>query len=318
MAVKIRLARRGRKKLAMYDVVVADARAPRDGRFIEKLGTYNPNTDPATIKIDDDKAFHWVMTGAQPTDTVKAMLSYRGVMLKKHLQIGVNKGAITQAAADKKYEAWKAEKEGKITAKVDGLTQKKVADKKARHDAETKVKEARAEAIAKKNLVIEEEAAAAEAPVEEATETTEEVAAEAPATEEKVEEVKEEAPVAEEKTEAPAAEVKKEEKKEEADDLKKVEGIGPKIAELLVAKEITTFAVLATTDAAAIKEILEAGGSSFASHDPTTWPEQAKMAAAGEWDKLKVWQDELQGGKEADAPKAEKAEKAEDKGGEEE
>ena len=324
MAVKIRLARRGRKKLAMYDVVVADARAPRDGRFIEKLGTYNPNTDPATINIKDDRAFHWVMTGAQPTDTVKAMLSYRGVMLKKHLQIGVNKGAITQEAADKKYEAWKAEKEGKITSKVDGLTKKKDADKKARFDAETKVKEARAEAIAKKNLVIEEEAAAAEAPSEEATETTEEVAAEAPATEEKVEEtpvveeVKEEAPVAEEKTEAPAAEVKKEEKKEEADDLKKVEGIGPKIAELLVAKEITTFAILAATDAAAIKEILEAGGSSFASHDPTTWPEQAKMAAAGEWDKLKVWQDELQGGKEADAPKAEKAKKAEDKGGEEE
>ncbi len=324
MAVKIRLTRRGRKKLALYDVVVADARAPRDGRFIEKLGTYNPNTDPATININDDRAFHWVMTGAQPTDTVKAMLSYRGVMLKKHLQIGVNKGAITQDAADKKYEAWKAEKEGKITAKVDGLTQKKDADKKARFEAETKVKEARAEAIVKKNLVIEEEAAAAEAPSEEATETTEEVAAEAPATEEKVEEtpvveeVKEEAPVAEEKKEEPAAEAKKEEKKEEADDLKKVEGIGPKIAELLIAKEITTFAILAATDTAAIKEILEAGGSSFASHDPTTWPEQAKMAAAGEWDKLKVWQDELQGGKEADAPKAEKAEKAEDKGGEEE
>ncbi len=322
MAVKIRLTRRGRKKLAMYDVVVADARAPRDGRFIEKLGTYNPNTDPATININDDRAFHWVMTGAQPTDTVKAMLSYRGVMLKKHLQIGVNKGAITQAAADKKYEAWKAEKEGKITAKVDGLTQKKVADKKARLDAETKIKEARAEAIAKKNLVIEKEAAAEEAPSEEA-ETTEEVAAEAPATEEKVaetpvEEVKEEAPVAEAKTEAPADEVKKEEKKEEADDLKKVEGIGPKIADLLIAKEITTFAILAATETAAIKKILEAGGSSFASHDPTTWPEQAKMAAAGEWDKLKVWQDELQGGKEADAPKAKKAEKTENKGGEEE
>ncbi len=323
MAVKIRLTRRGRKKLAMYDVVVADARAPRDGRFIEKLGTYNPNTDPATINIKDDRAFHWVMTGAQPTDTVKAMLSYRGVMLKKHLQIGVNKGAITQEAADKKYEAWKAEKEGKITSKVDGLTRKKDADKKARLEAETKVKEARAEAIAKKNLVIEEEAAAAESPSEEATETTEEVAvAEAPATEEKaketpaVEEVKEEAPVAEEKTEEPAAEVKEE--KKEADDLKKVEGIGPKIAELLIAKEITTFAILAATDAAAIKEILEAGGSSFASHDPTTWPEQAKMAAAGDWDKLKVWQDELQGGKEADAPKTEKAAKAEDKGGEEE
>jgi len=96
MAVKIRLARRGRTKLAMYDVVVADARAPRDGRFIEKIGTYNPLTNPASIDLKDDRAFHWLMNGAQPTDTVKAMLSYRGVMLKKHLQIGVVKGAITQ------------------------------------------------------------------------------------------------------------------------------------------------------------------------------------------------------------------------------
>ena len=111
MAVKIRLARRGRKALALYDVVVADARAPRDGRFIEKLGTYNPNTDPATITINEDRAFKWVMDGAQPTDTVRAMLSYRGIMLKKHLQIGVNKGAITQEDADKKFDAW-FEREG--------------------------------------------------------------------------------------------------------------------------------------------------------------------------------------------------------------
>ena len=96
MAVKIRLKRRGRKKLAMFDVVVADARAPRDGRFIEKIGTYNPTTDPATIDIKEDRALAWVMDGAIPTDTVRAMLSYKGVMYKKHLQVGVIKGALSQ------------------------------------------------------------------------------------------------------------------------------------------------------------------------------------------------------------------------------
>jgi len=103
--VKIRLARRGRKKLAMFDLVVANATAPRDGRFIEKLGTYNPNTIPATIVLQDDKALTWLMNGAQPTDTVRAILSYRGILYKKHLQIGVNKGALTQEDADAKFEA---------------------------------------------------------------------------------------------------------------------------------------------------------------------------------------------------------------------
>src|SRR6187401_1426130 len=125
--VKIRLARRGRKKLAMYDVVVSDARAPRDGRFIEKLGTYNPLTVPATININDERAFHWVMQGAQPTDTVKAMLSYRGLLLRKHLQIGVNKGALTQEVADSKLVDWVKSKEAAIEAKRDKLTQSKQA-----------------------------------------------------------------------------------------------------------------------------------------------------------------------------------------------
>ena len=120
MSVKIRLARRGRKKQAIYDVVVADARAPRDGRFIEKLGVYNPNTDPATIDINEESAFNWVMDGAQPTDTARGILSYKGIMLKKHLQVGVNKGAITQEEADKRFAAWIADKEGKIQGKVDG------------------------------------------------------------------------------------------------------------------------------------------------------------------------------------------------------
>jgi small subunit ribosomal protein S16 len=159
MAVKIRLARRGRKKLAMYDVVVADARAPRDGRFIEKIGTYNPLTVPATIELNDEKAFTWLMNGAQPTDTIKAVLSHRGVMLRKHLQIGVVKGAITQEQADGKLAEWLKSKEAKISAKSDTLAKSKADEARARREAETKVKEARAEAIRKKAQV------AAEAPV---------------------------------------------------------------------------------------------------------------------------------------------------------
>ena len=151
MAVKIRLARRGRKKMAMYDVVVADARSPRDGKFIEKIGTYNPNVNPASIDINDEKAFQWVMDGAQPTDTVRAMLSYRGVMMKKHLQIGVNKGAITQEQADAKFDEWMKGKEAQIQGKVDSLNKAKDTDANARKAAETKVKEARAEALQKKN-----------------------------------------------------------------------------------------------------------------------------------------------------------------------
>ncbi|MEZ4946516.1 MAG: 30S ribosomal protein S16 [Cyclobacteriaceae bacterium] len=181
MAVKIRLARRGRAKLAMYDVVVADARAPRDGRFIEKIGTYNPLTNPASIVLKDDRAFHWLMNGAQPTDTVKAMLSYRGVMLKKHLQIGVVKGAITQEQADAKWEEWMKEKENKIQGKKDNLAKSKQDQAKARKDAETKVKEARAEALKKKNEVKEVEAAPAEeAPADEAVAEPAAEATEAP------------------------------------------------------------------------------------------------------------------------------------------
>lgn len=150
MAVKIRLARRGRTKLALFDVVVADARAPRDGRFIEKLGTYNPLTNPATISLSDDRAFYWLMNGAQPSDTVKAMLSYRGVMLKKHLQIGVVKGALTQEQADLKHAEWLKSKENKIQSKKDTLAKSKQDAAKARKEAEAKIKDARAEAIRKK------------------------------------------------------------------------------------------------------------------------------------------------------------------------
>ena len=165
MAVKIRLARRGRKKLALYDVVVADARSPRDGKFIEKNGTYNPATVPASIVLDDAKAFDWLMKGAQPSDTVRTMLSHRGVMLKRHLQIGVGKSAITQEQADAKLAEWVKVKESKIQSKVESLSSAKQSAAKARKEAETKVKEARAEAIRKKAQV------AAAAPVEVAPET---------------------------------------------------------------------------------------------------------------------------------------------------
>ena len=164
MAVKIRLARRGRKKLAKFDVIVADARAPRDGRFIEKIGTYNPLTNPATIDLNEDKAFQWLMNGAQPSDTVKAMLSYRGILMRKHLQIGVAKGAISQEEADRKLAEWKQTKTAKIENKKDTLSQTKAAQAKARKEAETKIKEARAEAIRKKAEVkpVVEEAVPAE------------------------------------------------------------------------------------------------------------------------------------------------------------
>jgi small subunit ribosomal protein S16 len=169
MAVKIRLARRGRKKLALYDVIVTDARSPRDGKFIEKIGTYNPLTNPATINLNDQKAFEWLMNGAQPSDTVKRMLSYRGIMLRKHLQIGVVKGAVTQEQADSKVTEWLTSKEAKIQGKVDTISRAKKEAANARKAAETKVKEARAEAIRKKALVVEAapaDAAPAEASAE--------------------------------------------------------------------------------------------------------------------------------------------------------
>ena len=180
MAVKIRLARRGRKKAAIYDIVVADARSPRDGKFIEKLGTYNPNTNPASIDFSEEKAFQWIMNGAQPTDTVKAMLSYRGILFKKHLQIGVAKGAITQETADARFEEWKNAKEAKIEGKRTQLGTDKEAKRKAAFDAETKVKEARAEAIRQR----EADKVAANTPAPAVEEAPEAPAAEGEATEE--------------------------------------------------------------------------------------------------------------------------------------
>ncbi|WP_138483745.1 30S ribosomal protein S16 [Dyadobacter bucti] len=174
MAVKIRLARRGRKKKAIYDIVVADARAPRDGRFIEKLGIYNPGTNPASIVLESAKAVDWLLKGAQPTDTARSILQHEGVMLRKHLQVGVNKGAITQEVADARFDEWKESKTDRKATAADSLSQKKDADKQAKLDAERKVNQTRAEAIAKKNTPPAEEVPA---------EVTDEVSEEAPAEE---------------------------------------------------------------------------------------------------------------------------------------
>lgn len=125
MAVKIRLQRRGRKKAPFYHIVVADARAPRDGRFIEKLGTYNPMTKPATIDLDRDKAFDWLGKGAQPTDTARAILRFKGVLYRTHLERGVKKGALTQEQADEKYKEWIDAKDEKIAARVEATAQEK-------------------------------------------------------------------------------------------------------------------------------------------------------------------------------------------------
>lgn len=183
MAVKIRLARRGRKKAASYDIVVADARAPRDGRFIEKLGTYNPNTNPATINYDGDRAFYWVMNGAQPTETVRAMLAYRGVLLRRHLQLGVAKGALTQEVADQRYQQWLSDKDAKIEAKKTGLVDSKTEARAAALAAETKVKEARSAAQAKKqaDALAAATPAAAEGEATEGSTETAETSAEAAA-----------------------------------------------------------------------------------------------------------------------------------------
>ncbi|MET7256847.1 30S ribosomal protein S16 [Dyadobacter fermentans] len=180
MAVKIRLARRGRKKKAIYDIVVADARAPRDGRFIEKLGIYNPGTNPASIVLESDKAVDWLLKGAQPTDTARSILQHEGVLLRKHLQVGVLKGAISQEVADSRFEEWKGSKTDRKATAADSLAQQKEADKKAKLDAERKVNEARAEAIAKKNAPVVEEAVTEEVADEAADATADAPEADAP------------------------------------------------------------------------------------------------------------------------------------------
>lgn len=176
MSVKIRLARKGRKKQAYYHVVVADSRSPRDGRFIEKIGIYNPLTDPATIDINFEKALGWLQNGAQPTDTCRAILQYKGVMMKKHLLEGVKKGAFDEAEADRRFNEWLKGKEEKIEMKKSGLEKLGEDARKRRLEAEKVIREARAAELAKKAAALAAEAEAA-AKAAAAAETPEEPAA---------------------------------------------------------------------------------------------------------------------------------------------
>jgi small subunit ribosomal protein S16 len=213
MPVKIRLQRHGKKGKPFYWVVAADARAKRDGRYLEKLGTYNPNSNPASVDLNIDHAVSWLEKGAQPTDTARTLLSYKGVMLKHHLNGGVRKGALTQEQADTKFAAWLEEKETKIQAKKDGLTQaesdaraKRLADEKAVSDkrlADAAAAEAEVEAAEAAEAAAEAEATEATEAVEEAAaeETTEAVAQEAPAAEATEEEAAPEANEASEEKE---------------------------------------------------------------------------------------------------------------------
>ena len=173
MPTKMRLQRYGKKRKPFYHIVIADGRAPRDGKFIEKIGTYNPIQNPAEIVLDIDKAVQWLNYGAQPTDTVRAILSYKGVLYKHHLMRGVAKGALTEAEAEAKFQTWVTEKEAKVDAKRQALDEKSRADRKTILDAETKIKEAREAMLAKRRAAEIEAAAPApakekEAPAEEA------------------------------------------------------------------------------------------------------------------------------------------------------
>ncbi len=151
MSVKIRLARHGRKRRAFYHIIVADSRAPRDGKYIEKIGTYNPNTDPATIELEFEKALSWLQKGAQPTDTARAILSYKGVMYKNHLLKGIKKGALTLAEVETKFEDWLQKKEALVQAKIDKLAEEAHTKSSKRMAKETAIKEARAKILAAKS-----------------------------------------------------------------------------------------------------------------------------------------------------------------------
>ena len=182
MATKIRLQRHGRKDYPFYQIVIADSRAPRDGKFIERVGSYNPNTNPATINLDFERALYWLQTGAQPTDTVRNILSAQGVLLKKHLLGGVKKGAFSLEEAEKRFQAWLTNKQSATEAIKEKVKDAKVAEAKKRLEAEKEVNKNIAEAVAKKKA--EKAAAEAEAAAQAAAEAApveEAPAAEAPA-----------------------------------------------------------------------------------------------------------------------------------------
>lgn len=192
MATKLRLQRRGRKHYAFYQIVVADSRAPRDGKYIERIGSYNPNTNPATITLDFDRALYWLQVGAQPTDTVRNILSDEGVLMKKHLLGGVKKGAFTLEEAEKRFEDWKNKKLQTTHSQKSKIEEQQRADEKSRLDAEIEVNKAKAKEVAKKKAEQEAANAPAEEPaveepkakIEEPTTEAEEPKAEEPAKEE--------------------------------------------------------------------------------------------------------------------------------------
>jgi small subunit ribosomal protein S16 len=219
MSVKIRLQRHGKKQKPFYWIVAADARSKRDGRYLEKLGTYNPNTNPATIDLNLDQAVQWLHNGAQPTDTAKAILSYKGALLKHHLDGGVRKGALTQEQADAKLAKWLEEKATKVDSKKEGLSKAQEAAKAKALKAEKEANDRRAAAaveaakVEEVAEVVEETAPEVVAEIEEATETVAEVAVEeTPVAEIATEEITEVSEtVAEVAEEAPAAEEASEE-----------------------------------------------------------------------------------------------------------
>lgn len=349
MSVKIRLARRGRKRNPFYHIIIADARAPRDGKFIENIGSYNPMTVPATIEVDRDKAYEWLQKGAQPTNTVKAILKFKGVYYRKHLMRGVAKGALSEEKAMEMYQEWIDSKEAKVAARKEETKKKKEEFWKMVSGeikpSKKKAEDTAAEAFREDGGDAQAEAPSEDAPAEVEAPKAEEKAAEpakkeAPKAEEKAKEApkaepaKEEAPKAEEKApEAPKKEPAKEEApkveekkaapvKEEApakeaaapvvaaaavaaattdgakaDDLTKIEGIGPAISKVLVAGGIVSFSDLAAKPADEVKAILTEAGGRFSMHNPATWGQQADLAAKGEWDTLKELQDKLDGGK---------------------
>ena len=246
MPTKMRLQRHGKKGAPFYHIVIADGRAPRDGRFIEKIGTYNPIQNPAEIILNAEKALDWLQKGAQPTDTVRAILSYRGILYKNHLLKGVKKGALSEAEAEAKYQTWIKDKDEKIASKRRDLIDKDRTVKKDRLEVETKIKEARADEIAKQRKDVEDakvkeaQAAVAETEVEKTPAVEEEMltkeavadkvekqAADEAKVEEKAEEKKEET--------APEAEAKVEEKVEETKEEVKVE---VKVEEKVEEKEV--------------------------------------------------------------------------------
>tara|TARA_X000000950_G_scaffold188643_1_gene228028 strand:- start:1538 stop:2248 length:711 start_codon:yes stop_codon:yes gene_type:complete len=215
MPVKIRLQRHGKKGKPFYWIVAADVRAKRDGKFLEKLGIYNPNTNPATVEVNVEQALEWLQNGAQPTNTARTLLSYRGVMYKHHLQGGVSKGALTQEEAEKKFDAWLEEKNAKIQSKVDGLTKQADESRSVRLAAEKEIsdkrKAAALEAAAEQTEETATEETTTEATPADAAPVAEETPTEAVTTE-KVEDnatPAEEAPQEEEAPEATASEDEK-------------------------------------------------------------------------------------------------------------